>query len=173
MDKRKLISNTFIKPFTAARGMCKFFHNLSHFHQLDDVAFHYVSASPWQLYQSLSDFLFEIVQFPTGTFHMKTWRPGPDKNFFGLLANPMEFKLSKIEPIFRTFKNRRFILVGDSGEMDPEAYGELWRRFPNMVEHIYIRDVRNGFSKQRFESAFDGVPSECVTIFDKESPPTI
>jgi phosphatidate phosphatase APP1 len=36
---------------------------------------------------------------------------------------------------------RKFILVGDSGEKDPEVYRVMQRLFPDQVLKIYIRDV--------------------------------
>ena len=51
------------------------------------------------------------------------------------------YKTSTIESILRTYPQRRFVLVGDSGEKDPEVYAELARRFPEQVMHVFIRDV--------------------------------
>jgi len=39
------------------------------------------------------------------------------------------------------FPERKFILVGDSGEKDPEVYREIKKKFPNQVQEIKIRDV--------------------------------
>lgn len=36
---------------------------------------------------------------------------------------------------------RQFILVGDSGEQDPEVYRAIQKLFPKQVLAIYIRDV--------------------------------
>ena len=41
------------------------------------------------------------------------------------------------------FPERRFILVGDSGEHDPEIFHQLRGRFGDQVEEIWIRDVVN------------------------------
>jgi hypothetical protein len=38
-----------------------------------DVAFHYVSGGPWQMYELLTQFLFG-AGFPEGAFHMKNVR---------------------------------------------------------------------------------------------------
>lgn len=37
----------------------------------------------------------------------------------------------------------RFVLVGDSGQRDPEIYSNLLREHPGRVLGIYIRDVSN------------------------------
>ncbi len=44
------------------------------------------------------------------------------------------------------FPKRRFILIGDSGEKDPEVYREIQRRFPAQVQEIMIRDVTNALA---------------------------
>ena len=50
-------------------------------------------------------------------------------------------KLSVIRALFKTFPQRRFLLVGDSGEHDPEIYGAMARRFPQQVAGIFIRQL--------------------------------
>jgi phosphatidate phosphatase APP1 len=35
----------------------------------------------------------------------------------------------------------QFILIGDSGEQDPEIYSKVVERYPNRVRVIYIRNV--------------------------------
>jgi phosphatidate phosphatase APP1 len=109
-----------------------------------------VSGSPWQLYHALTRFLFAQEQFPAGTVHMKNLR----KNLFdrGALRDIMAFALggdlATLEQKVRQITNlmihlprRQFILVGDSGEKDPEVYRAIQRLFPQQVLRIYIRDV--------------------------------
>ncbi|KAI7869079.1 hypothetical protein BDF14DRAFT_1723471 [Spinellus fusiger] len=56
-------------------------------------------------------------------------------------GKPMQHKLAVIPPIIRDFPNRKFILVGDSGEFDPEVYQEIYRQFPDQIIKIFIHDV--------------------------------
>lgn len=142
-----VIRNTFYKEFSAAPGMAERYQNFG-----EDVFFHYVSGAPWQLFRSLSEFLFgEEAGFPGGTFHMKsvtknllsmsTWRDLQEL----VLNEDVTFdqKVSQISQIFEHFPRRRFILVGDSGEADPEVFREIRRLYPGQVQEIYIRDVVN------------------------------
>jgi phosphatidate phosphatase APP1 len=46
-----------------------------------------------------------------------------------------------IEEILELYPQLPFILVGDSGQEDPEIYREVVRRFPRRVLAIYIRNV--------------------------------
>ena len=43
----------------------------------------------------------------------------------------------------RRFPQRKFVLIGDSGEMDPEVYRKIQQAFPDQVREIKIRDVVN------------------------------
>ena len=53
----------------------------------------------------------------------------------------LDQKIRQITNLITHLPKRRFILVGDSGEKDPEVYRAIKRLFPNQVEKILIRDV--------------------------------
>ncbi len=50
-------------------------------------------------------------------------------------------KIDQISQIMEHFPDRDFILVGDSGERDPEVYRHIKRNYPDQVEEVIIRDV--------------------------------
>jgi phosphatidate phosphatase APP1 len=52
-----------------------------------------------------------------------------------------DHKIEAIEAILRTYPGLKFILIGDSGEQDPEIYREIVRRHPERIRVIYIRSV--------------------------------
>jgi hypothetical protein len=149
--KRAVLRNTFLKLFQAADGMReRYLMFVSEAGASADTCFHYVSGSPWQLYAPLSRFLFEQEQFPAGTVHMKNLR----KNLLdrGALRDIMAFalggdlatldqKVRQITNLMIHLPRRKFILVGDSGEKDPEVYRAIQKLFPDQVLKIYIRDV--------------------------------
>ncbi len=54
---------------------------------------------------------------------------------------PLDFKATRITQILETYPALRFVLVGDSGERDPEIYLDVLRRHPGRVAAIYIREV--------------------------------
>lgn len=56
-------------------------------------------------------------------------------------SNHGSHKLDKIELILSFFPDMQFVLIGDSGEQDPEIYAEVVRRHPKSVRIIYIRNV--------------------------------
>ncbi len=161
MDKKELLANTFFRTFQAVPGMSKAYQRWA----AAGAVFHYVSLSPWQLYQPLSKFM-EDEGFPRGSFHLKTFRL-KDRSFYSLFSGASEaMKLAAIEQILHRYPERIFILVGDGGEKDPELYGELARRYPQQIAHIFIRNItRQNESDKRYRSAFAGVPSTTWSLF--------
>jgi phosphatidate phosphatase APP1 len=159
-NKQELVRNTLLREFRAVDGMAAVYHRWAK----ADAQFHYVSSTPWQLYEPLS-MSMKASAFPDGTFHFKTFR-AKDSTALDLFANPAEHKLSVIGKLFEEFPGRRFILVGDSGEKDPEIYGRLARRFPKQIEQIYIRNVTGeAESAPRYKAAFADVPANNWKIF--------
>lgn len=56
-------------------------------------------------------------------------------------AETADRKYKVIAQMIEHFPDRDFILVGDTGEGDPEIYRRLAERFPDQVEELVIRDV--------------------------------
>jgi phosphatidate phosphatase APP1 len=137
-----VIENTFYRPFVAIPGMAERYRRLG-----EETAFHYVSGGSWQLYRPLAGFI-AAAGFPEGSFHMKSVRknlltPGSWQDLWNLARGDatVEQKLGQISEIIGHFPRRRFILVGDSGEHDPEIYQEVRNRFPRQIEAVWIRDL--------------------------------
>jgi phosphatidate phosphatase APP1 len=165
-DRDALLLNTFCRPFRAVEGMAELYRTW----HTNGAQFHYLSASPWQLYLPLDEFI-DAAGFPTGTFHMKDFR-AKDSTFLALFSDPERFKLGLLRPLFEQFPGRRFILVGDSGEKDPEVYGAIAREFPRQVQGILIRNVtKERMGDERYVRAFRGVPEATWEVF--ESPGSI
>jgi len=160
-ERQAMLRNTFLSEFAPVPGMAGFYQALAQTHA---ATFHYISASPWQLYEPLAS-LVNDHGFPAGTFSLKPFR-WKSRSFLSLFADPVKYKLSVIEPFLQRFPGRRFILIGDSGERDPEIYGELARRFPAQIERIYIRDVTDENAEaERFAHAFREIPRSRWQIF--------
>jgi hypothetical protein len=162
-DRKELLANTFLRGFQAVPGMAEAYRRWA----MRGAVFHYVTASPWQLYGPLSRFLGD-PGFPAGSFHMKPLR-WKDSTFLSLFASPEQSKPRAIEPILGAFPRRRFVLVGDSGEKDPEIYGALARMYPAQIRAIYIRDIGPGASDaRRFAAAFRALPPDRWRVFRSE-----
>ncbi|KAF2708338.1 hypothetical protein K504DRAFT_434716 [Pleomassaria siparia CBS 279.74] len=100
------------------------------------VKFHYVSNAPWQLFPVISKY-FETAGLPHGSFHLKQYS-GMLQGIFEPVA---ERKKSTLDKIARDFPDRRFMLIGDSGEADLEVYTDFVLENPGRVIAIFIRDV--------------------------------
>jgi phosphatidate phosphatase APP1 len=94
----------------------------------------YVSSSPWNLYDVIDGFL-SAQQIPTGPLLLRDW------DFGRLNERHARDKGTVIREIFDTYPALPFLLVGDSGQEDPEIYTELVREHPERVRAVYIRNV--------------------------------
>jgi hypothetical protein len=139
-NKTEFYKNTFLRPFRPVPGIVQHFTDCeSHY---ENCCFHYVSASPYQLFEELHDFLKTEGFPPPSSMHLKKIRI-KDKTLLQLLADPQDYKIRQIEPLLNQFPNRTFIFVGDSGEKDPEIYKTLVRKYPSQVKEVWIRNVNN------------------------------
>jgi phosphatidate phosphatase APP1 len=164
-DREALLRNTFLLPFRPVPGMAEVYRDWA---QRRGASFHYVSATPWQLYGSVNSFL-ATNGFPAGTVHLKSFR-WKDRTFFNLFASPETYKLKTIDPILKRFPKRKFVLVGDSGERDPEVYGELARRHPGQILRVLIRQTTaDGIGPERWTQAFHDLTSGLAVGFREAS----
>ena len=160
LDRKALLANTFLREYRAVPGMAELYRELA----ARGACFHYVSASPWQLYEPLAEFL-KAGGFPDGTLNLRYFRV-KDSSVIELLSSPENYKHETIETLFKAFPKRKFILIGDSGERDPEIYGALARAHSDQIERILIREVREPPADEgRYAEAFADVPSERVRVF--------
>ncbi len=100
----------------------------------------YVSRAPWSIYQVLVE-VFRRHRIPHGpVLILREW--GMKRGSL-LPRRAKDHKLDSIRHILGMYPEMRFILVGDSGQRDPEIYSDILREFPGRVLGIYIRDVSN------------------------------
>lgn len=165
-DRKEMLRNTFLRPFKAVTGMSAAYEKWAR----AGATFHYVSGSPWALYPHLVRFMDESG-FPSGSVHLKSlWKRGQVES--EIEGSSVAHKLSNIEELFRSHPTRRFVMVGDSGEKDPEIYGELARRHPTRVRRILIRRAPlSDESDARYQAAFRGVPRELWSTFAEPAIP--
>jgi len=146
-EKATVLRNTFCRDFVPASGMAETYK------EMGDIPFHYVSGGPWQLYAPLYDYLISgSGGYPEGTFHFsdfpknilaKDTRAVLLQVIAGSMQKTYQHKVSQITNLMERFPGRKFILVGDSGELDPEVYRHIRDKFPQQVQEIRIRDVIN------------------------------
>ena len=97
----------------------------------------YVSSSPWNLYDVITDFL-DLQTIPAGPVLLRDWdlRRGAHAS-----KGHHTHKLSHITRIFDTYASLPFILIGDSTQQDPEIYHRVVADYPSRVLAVYIRNV--------------------------------
>jgi phosphatidate phosphatase APP1 len=92
----------------------------------------YVSSSPWNLHAFLIAFL-RHRGFPLGPVLLR--------DLLGTRAG-REQKTGRIREVLDLHPHLPFVLLGDSGERDPEIYADIVRAYPGRILAVYIREVR-------------------------------
>lgn len=133
LNREALVANSLIRDYQPVPGMPELYARLA----AKPVVFHYVSASPWQLYPDLSAFLQK--NFPQGTVSLRKLRWKDTSSIEFLWKDSIGYKTGAIAELMERFPGRKFLLIGDSGEKDPEVYDALRRRFPAQILGILIR----------------------------------
>ncbi|KAF0982244.1 hypothetical protein FDP41_011649 [Naegleria fowleri] len=99
--------------------------------------FHYVSSSPYVLYNKLETFILKN-NFPIGSFHLRVSHL-ENRSFFTMLRSSKVSKPVTIHEIMKNYSRRKFLLVGDSAENDAEIYAHFYHQYPRNVDRILIR----------------------------------
>jgi phosphatidate phosphatase APP1 len=140
LDTHEKLANTLYRPFKAVPGMADLFQEWKR-RRGGAIHFHVVSAGPWQLQPLLSQF-FESQRFPDFTWDMRSVDvTEPRVLLRELHPDPYPFKVAAIGAWMRRFPRQHVILLGDSGEKDPEAFARMLAEFPEQIDAICIRDV--------------------------------
>lgn len=104
----------------------------------------YVSSSPWNLYDLLVDF-FHLQNIPLGpVLFLRDW--GITDNEI-LPTRNRGHKLGVIQTLLDFYQDLPFILIGDSGQEDPEIYQEVAASYPERVLAVYIRNVSHDLKR--------------------------
>lgn len=123
-------------------GICGFYRSL--YRGPDDEQRNpiiYVSRSPWSIYPVLDAF-FLMHDIPIGpVLQLREWgiswrHPFPRR--------ARSHKAEVLDRVAQCCPEYRLLLIGDSGQKDPELYRDFALRFPQRVEAIYLRSVDRG-----------------------------
>jgi phosphatidate phosphatase APP1 len=97
----------------------------------------YVSSSPWNLYELLHEFM-DLNRIPHGPMLLQDW--GIDDNTL-IIGSHETHKMEQIQRILDFYPGLKFVLIGDSGQHDPEIYLKVIQSHPDRVLAAFIRDV--------------------------------
>lgn len=142
----------------AVKGMAEWYHSLCA--SPYKVGLHFVSNAPIELWRPIREFLHH-AGMPTGHhLHLKSYNSevegglsntndGANNNSSvaktSLLSTWLQpasaRKRAAILSILDDFPGGKFLLVGDTGELDLELYSELARERPDQIKALYLRNV--------------------------------
>jgi phosphatidate phosphatase APP1 len=161
LDKQLLVRNTFVNPLHSVAGMSDLYQHFNNNHT--NIAFHYVSSSPLQLYPLLTEFL-QQEKFPAGSLHLRQIKLLDE--LFKEGSSSQKHKHKQIRDLLKQFPKRTFVLIGDSGEADPEIYAAIAKHYPDRIQQIMIRDVTGeAADAPRYQKTFAAIPNNKWRIF--------
>ncbi len=105
----------------------------------------YVSSSPVNLYEHFAYFM-EERDVPRGPIFLKNF--GFTKEQFFSSGHDAH-KIMHVNAVLDTYPELPFVLVGDSGQRDPEIYRQIVQKHSDRIKAIYIRDVTPRVKNER------------------------
>lgn len=158
-NKHELLHNTFMREFKSVPEMAELYQHWAS----SGSSFHYVSASPWQMFEALDQWRKED-KFPMGTVHLRNFRLR-DQLLKKVILH-RKGKRSAIQKLIRNLPRRRYILIGDSGEKDPEIYRKIARKFPSNIVGLFIRELPDHpIAPDRWQKICEDVPGSICERF--------
>ena len=115
--------------------------------------------------------------FPAGTYDLRLFRL-KDSAVKAMFTSSVPYKRQTIQGLLKRWPQRKFVLIGDSGEKDPEIYGDLARQHREQVLAVLIRNITNEvITDKRYVDSFQGFdqihnqlftdPPELESCFEK------
>lgn len=145
LNTRKMLSKTFFKDFKPVKGMPELFSRLI---GTNKSAVIYLSGSPPELGPALSRFIVK-EGFPRGILRLRGNGALTAKYLAGSVK---KYKEAEMRIIMERY-NLPVILIGDSGQDDPEVYSLIDKAYPGKVKRILIRSIKERpLTKKRMES---------------------
>jgi phosphatidate phosphatase APP1 len=126
----------------------------------------YVSSSPWNLHGFLMK-VFTRTQLPMGPIFLRDFGIGENQLITGTHG---DHKVDAIKTILRANHYMKFILIGDTGQHDPQVYATIATEHANRLRRVIFRQAGPIVDKDN-EAGIEiirtqGVPVECVTSYD-------
>ncbi|GAB2793268.1 App1 family protein [Halomonas shantousis] len=171
-NKLKMLYRLFLKKAhqrTAFPGVAAFYQALYDGKEGDrQRPMVYVSRGPWSIYEILEEF-FNLNRIPVGPIlFLREWgltlqRPWPRK--------ATDHKHHLIQKVMSLYDTSSFVLIGDSGQHDPEVYAQIVRENPDRIAAIYIRNVSNDASRDQAiqRLADDVAQANCALVLAADS----
>ncbi len=110
-------------------------------------AIFYVSNSPWNIYDFLKRFI-DHYKYPDGPTFLRDY----GRQLLFRKKNAPTHKVETLHRIIRTFKNQKFVLIGDSAEKDIDYYILMHKIYGDQIKRIIIHDVNHRNNRKRIET---------------------
>jgi phosphatidate phosphatase APP1 len=167
LDTQEMLQNTFLRETRALPQMAP---SYSQFLQENPSArVHYLSNSPFALDPLLKDFLVRN-NFPAGSMHLRSVSLRSsvlDK----IRSQHSTHKREVIEQLLNDFPKRQFILIGDTGERDPEIYADILRRHPSRIRQVLLHHVQLDSQELRLGKLYS--IDAALTVFKRGQMPDL
>ncbi|KAJ6515591.1 hypothetical protein C8R45DRAFT_213040 [Mycena sanguinolenta] len=176
LDKLLLAKATLIDTPVPVTGMPDVYASLAKSLSTGNASpqFIYVSASPFQLYPFLRDFIDTTYSASSGPIMLNNLTTTSLSAIvdFAQSNGIQDYKSAMIDRIQGMYPGKKFLTVGDSTQKDPETYGEAIRKYGDFIACAWIRKVDGANNTdERFAEAFAGVsPSKYKLYTDDEIP---
>ena len=132
------LRTTFAEIPQTTQGVPEFYKLLEE--QFNSPAWFYLSASPYNLYPFLREFIYKHYKPGTIILRDSSWMV-----LGGLLKSLTQgtqaYKTDRINKIHDWLPKRKFICVGDSTQSDPESYAEMYKRHPGWSTCFMIKVI--------------------------------
>lgn len=123
--------NSFARPFTPWMNMPAVYANWQQ--TLPDAHFHYLTTTPEQVTRNYMEFIYKT--YPLGSFDTRPL------NFSDVSAT-LKIRRFLLDKIFRTFPQRKFVLVADTSNSDVmRDYPAMAKDYPGQVACILLRNT--------------------------------
>lgn len=161
LNKNALIRSTLLDEPKVVPGMPQLYATLAS--KLDNPQFVYVSGSPFQLYPFLHGFIEKSYDSARGPIMLQNLTVFDPKDVIEFIASSSDttykHKMESITMLQSFYPNKKWMMIGDSTQKDPEVYGDILKKFPQMLQCVWIRKVDGAVNtNERFEKAFANVP---------------
>jgi len=159
-DRQRLLARTFLMLYEAVPGMAPVYQAAA----ARGAVIHYLSASPDPLTGPLGGFIREFG-FPDGPLHLRPFRT-KSSDILKVGKDTVSYKKDVIRTIATRWPGRGLVLIGDSGERDPEIYADIARELGSRVRLIAIREVDGQLSSPRYVKTFRKLPAGQWLVFN-------
>lgn len=127
LDTKALLRSTFLEEPKAVPGMPELYSSLAK--SLQSPQFVYVSGSPHQLYPFLNKFVDTTFVDAKGPILLKPLTVDNMPQVIKILTDPqhtIDYKTAMIDRVADMYTQKKWVLIGDSGQQDPEIYAAAW-----------------------------------------------